>query len=102
MKNYAVYIYASKSNRKNAKTVSKHFNIWPDSQGLKARFTEHMDFPEVKQWAESIKEAYPVFHVVAYINDTNICSWEANSLSEHQAVTTVIAIMRLFNAYAEV
>lgn len=101
MKNYNVTIYASKSTRKNAKTVYKTFSIWPDSENGKKQFTDTMDFPEVTQWIASVKTNYPIFHVVAYMDNVNICSWEAAYLSDYQAKEKTIAIMGLFNHAAK-
>ena len=101
MKNYEVTIYASKSTRKNAKTVYKSFSIWPDTKGCKEQFTDAMDFPEVVQWIANVKKEYPVFHVVAYMDRVNICSWEAAYLSDYQAKEKTIAIMNLFNYAAK-
>ena len=52
MKNYSITIYASKSTRKNAKTIYKTFSIWTDSENGKKQFTDIMDFPEVTQFNE--------------------------------------------------
>lgn len=101
MKNYNVTIYASKSTRKNAKTVYKTFSIWPDSKNGKKQFTDIMDFPEVTQWIAIVKKDYPVFHIVAYMDNVNICSWEAAYLSDYQAKEKTIAIMNLFNYAAK-
>lgn len=101
MKTYKVTIYASKSARKNAKTVYKSFCIWPDSKNGKKQFTDIMDFPEVAQWIANVKKDFPVFHVVAYMDNVNICSWEAAYLSDYQAKTKTIAIMQLFNFAAK-
>ena len=101
MKTYEVTIYASKSTRKNAKTIYKSFRIWPDSKNGKKQFTDTMDSPEVVQWIANIKKEYPVFHVVAYMDNINICSWEAAYLSDHQAKEKTITIMNLFNYAAK-
>lgn len=101
MKNYNVTIYASKSTRKNAKTVYKTFQIWPDSKNGKKQFTDTMDFPEVAQWIAIVKKDFPVFHVVAYMDNVNIVSWEQHAMSDYQAKTKAIAIMNLFNCAAK-
>lgn len=101
MKNYNVTIYASKSTRKNAKTVCKTFFIWPDSKTGKNQFTDTMDFPEVTQWIANVKADYPVFHITAYMNKINIVSWEQNPMSDYQAKEKAIAIMNLFNYAAK-
>ena len=101
MKNYNVTIYASKSTRKNAKTIYKTFSIWPDSKNGKKQFTDMMDFPEVTQWIANVKASYPIFHIVAYMDSVNICSWETAYLSDYQAKEKAIAIMGLFNHAAK-
>lgn len=101
MKNYNVTIYASKSTRKNAKTIYKTFSIWPNSKNGKKQFTDIMDFPEVTQWIANAKTNYPVFHVVAYMDNIPISSWEEFSLSNYQAKEKAIAIMNLFNYAAK-
>ena len=101
MKTYEVTIYASKSTRKNAKTIYKSFRIWPDSKNGKKQFTGIMDFPEVAQWITNVKANYPIFHVVAYMDNVNIVSWEQNPLSDYQAKEKTIAIMNLFNCAAK-
>lgn len=94
MVNYNVTIYASKSNRKNAKTVCKTFSVWPFDNGYKQLFDNHF---EVKQWIDRMKIDYPVFHVVAYMDNVCISNWEQSYLSAYQAETKTIAIMNLFN-----
>lgn len=101
MKTYEITIYASKSTRKNAKTIYKFFRIWPDSKNGKKQFTELMDFSEVVQWIANVKINYPVFHIVAYMDNINIVSWEQYPMSDHQAKTKAIAIMNLFNYAAK-
>ena len=101
MKNYNVTIYASKSIRKNAKTVYKTFSIWPDSKNGKKQFTDTMDFSEVIQWIANVKTNYPIFHITAYMDNVNIVSWEQFAMSDHQAKVKTLAIMNLFNYAAK-